>query len=111
VVRPRRIAIVAVSLATASAAGWALVELGRPAEPTRVPPIVIELDRDGPVSGPGKDPGGADPEGDGDPGPDPGSGDGAEPPPAPPPPPAGDDDDDDDDDDDVDDDGGDDADD
>lgn len=99
-VRPRRIAIVAVSLATASAAGWAIVEFGRPAEPTPVPPIVIELDRDGPVSGPGADPGGADPggadpEGSDEPGSTPGSGDGAVPAPAPAPPPAGDDEDDD----------------
>lgn len=90
-VRPRRIAIVAVSLATASAAGWAIVEFGRPAEPTSVPPIVIELDRDGPVSGPGTDPRPTDPEGPGKPDPDPVSGDGAEPAPAPQPPPAGDD--------------------
>jgi hypothetical protein len=105
VVRPRRIAIVAVSLATASAAGWAIVEFGRPAEPTPVPPIVIELDRDAPVSGPGTDPGGADPggadpggadpEGSDEPGSTPGSGDGAVPAPAPAPPPAGDDEDDD----------------
>ncbi len=98
-VRPRRVAIVMLSVAAVSGSAWALVELGRSAEPALVPPIVVETQ-----SSPGPDrghqvPGGTSPEpdhgGGSRPGGDEGSGGdtgGATPPPAPPPPSAGDDD-------------------
>jgi len=100
-VSPRRIATVAVVLVLASGVGWALIELGRPAELAPVPPIVVGEDVSAPRSG-GEDPGAANPDGDSEnpePGGPGGSGgnpsSGAAPPPAPLPPPAGDDGDDD----------------
>jgi len=108
-VNHRRIVTAAVVLAVASGVGWALIELGRPAERAPVPPIVVNEDVSAPRPG-DEDPGAGNPDGEGEdpvPGEPGGSGGspsvGAVPPPAPLPPPAGDDDDDDGDDDDDDD--------
>jgi hypothetical protein len=99
VVSHRLIAIVALSVAAASGAVWAFVELGR--APTLAPVAPIAIGGGGEQGPGGRAPGTTDPEGDGEtgqgePG---GSGDspsaGAEPPPAPLPPAAGGDDDDD----------------
>src|SRR5687767_4362424 len=100
---PRRIAIVAVSLAAAAGVAWSASDLGRPEEPAPVRPIVVGTADDasprrpegedsksakaggGGTGGPGQGSGG----GTGGSGGSPGGG--AEPAPAPPPPPAGDD--------------------
>lgn len=83
--------IVAFGMAVGSGAAWALLDLGRPAEPTPVAPIVIDSGDGAPEGGSqaGDDPGQGEPDGS-----DSTPSGGAEPPPAPPPPPAGDGDDD-----------------